>query len=107
MACYTRAPAPGGRRGLDLVKSPVHQAAERFGIPVLTPKSLRNAEAQAEFASFGADAAIVVAYGLILPVPVLEAVPLAASTSTVRPCPAGAARPPSSAPSWPAMLKPP
>ncbi len=76
VACYTRAPAPGGRRGLDLVKSPVHQAAERFGIPVLTPKSLRNAEAQAEFASFGADAAIVVAYGLILPVPVLDAVPL-------------------------------
>ncbi len=76
VACYTRAPAPGGRRGLDLVKSPVHQAAERFGIPVLTPKTLRNAEAQAEFASFGADAAIVVAYGLILPVPVLDAVPL-------------------------------
>jgi len=76
VACYTRAPAPGGRRGLDLMKSPVHQAAERFGIPVLTPKSLRNAEAQAEFANFDADAAIVVAYGLILPVPVLEAVPL-------------------------------
>ncbi len=68
----TRARRPGGRRGLDLVKSPVHQAAERFGIPVLTPKTLRNAEAQAEFASFGADAAIVVAYGLILPVPVLK-----------------------------------
>ncbi|MGL5448112.1 MAG: methionyl-tRNA formyltransferase, partial [Rhabdaerophilum sp.] len=76
VAVYTRAPAPGGRRGLELVKSPAHQAAERFGIPVLTPKSLRNAEAQAEFASFGADAAIVVAYGLILPVPVLETVPL-------------------------------
>ncbi|MCA3642107.1 MAG: methionyl-tRNA formyltransferase [Methylobacterium sp.] len=76
VAVYTRAPAPGGRRGLDLVKSPVHQAAERFRLPVFTPKSLRNAEAQAEFASFGADAAIVVAYGLILPVPVLEAVPL-------------------------------
>lgn len=75
-AVYTRAPAPGGRRGLELVKSPVHVAAERFTIPVLTPKSLRSAEAQAEFASFGADAAIVVAYGLILPVPVLEAVPL-------------------------------
>lgn len=76
VAVYTRAPAPGGRRGLELVKSPVHEAAERFGIPVLTPKSLRPAEAQAEFASFGADAAVVVAYGLILPVPVLEAVPL-------------------------------
>lgn len=76
VAVYTRAPAPGGRRGLELVKSPVHQAAERFGIPVLTPKTLRTPEAQSEFASFGADAAIVVAYGLILPVPVLEAVPL-------------------------------
>lgn len=75
-AVYTRAPAPGGRRGLELLKSPVHQAAERFGIPVFTPKSLRNPQAQAEFASFGADAAVVVAYGLILPVPVLEAVPL-------------------------------
>jgi len=76
VAVYTRAPAPGGRRGLELVKSPVHQAAERFSIPVLTPKSLRSAEAQAEFAGFGADAAIVVAYGLILPVPVLGSVPL-------------------------------
>jgi methionyl-tRNA formyltransferase len=76
VAVYTRAPAPGGRRGLENVKSPVHQAAEKFGIPVLTPKTLRHAEAQAEFAGFGADAAIVVAYGLILPVPVLEAVPL-------------------------------
>ncbi|CAN1494032.1 Fmt Methionyl-tRNA formyltransferase [Rhabdaerophilaceae bacterium] len=76
VAVYTRAPAPGGRRGLDLVKSPVHQAAERFGIPVLTPKSLRSAEAKAEFAAFGADAGVVVAYGLLLPVSVLEAVPL-------------------------------
>jgi methionyl-tRNA formyltransferase len=76
VAAYTRAPAPGGRRGLELVKSPVHQAAERFGIPVLTPKSLRGPEAQAEFAQFGADAAIVVAYGLILPLSVLQAVPL-------------------------------
>ena len=76
VAVYTRAPAPGGRRGLDLVKSPVHLAAERFGIPVLTPKSLRSPDVQAEFAAFGADAAVVVAYGLLLPVPVLEAVPL-------------------------------
>jgi methionyl-tRNA formyltransferase len=76
VAAYTRAPAPGGRRGLEMVKSPVHLAAERFGIPVLTPKSLRGPEAQAEFARFGADAAIVVAYGLILPLSVLQAVPL-------------------------------
>lgn len=76
VAVYTRPPAARGRRGLELVNSPVHQAAERFGLNVLTPKSLRNAEAQAEFARFGADAAVVVAYGLLLPVSVLEAVPL-------------------------------
>ena len=73
VACYTRAPAPGGRRGLELVPSPVHQAAEKFGIPVLTPKSLRNAQAQAEFVGFEADVAVVVAYGLILPKAVLDA----------------------------------
>jgi len=42
VACYTRAPKPAGRRGLELTKSPVHVAAEKFGIPVFTPKSLRN-----------------------------------------------------------------
>lgn len=72
-AVYTRAPAPAGRRGLDLVPSPVQQAAEGFGIPVFTPKSLRNAEVQAEFAAHQADVAVVVAYGLLLPKPVLEA----------------------------------
>lgn len=72
-ACYTRAPAPAGRRGLDLVESPVHRTANRFGIPVHTPKTLRDAAAQAEFAAFEADVAVVVAYGLILPKPVLEA----------------------------------
>ena len=73
VAVYTRAPAPGGRRGLELVESPVHQAANRFGIPVFTPKSLRNPEAQAAFAAHDADVAVVVAYGLILPKPVLDA----------------------------------
>ncbi len=72
VAAYTRAPSPAGR-GMELRKSPVHQAAERFGIPVLHPKSLRTAEAQAEFAAFEADVAVVVAYGLILPQPVLDA----------------------------------
>jgi len=73
VACYTRAPKPAGRRGLELTRSPVHETADRFGIPVLTPKSLRNeAEAQA-FAAFDADVAVVVAYGLILPAPILEA----------------------------------
>lgn len=73
VAAYTRAPAPGGRRGLELVKSPVHRAAEGFGIPVLTPKTLKTPEAQAEFAAFEADVAVVVAYGLLLPQVVLDA----------------------------------
>lgn len=73
VACYTRAPAPGGRRGLELVPSPVHQAAEKFGIPVFTPKSLKSPEEQAQFAAFEADVAVVVAYGLLLPKPILDA----------------------------------
>ncbi|MDI4664263.1 methionyl-tRNA formyltransferase [Xanthobacter autotrophicus] len=73
VAVYTRAPAPAGRRGLDLTPSPVHQVAERFGLKVLTPKSLRSAEAAAEFAVHDADVAVVVAYGLILPPAILAA----------------------------------
>ncbi len=72
-AVYTRAAKPGGRRGLELVPSPVEREATRLGIPVLTPKTLKTPEAQAEFAAFNADAAVVVAYGLILPKPVLDA----------------------------------
>ena len=74
-AVYARAPKPAGR-GMDLQDSPVAREAKRFGIPVLTPSTLRNAEAQAEFAAHDADAAVVVAYGLILPKQVLDAVPL-------------------------------
>jgi methionyl-tRNA formyltransferase len=73
VAVYTRAPKPGGRRGLDLVPTPVAREAEKLGLKVLTPKTLRDDEAQAEFAAFKADAAVVVAYGLILPKAVLEA----------------------------------
>ena len=73
VAVYTRAAKPGGRRGLDLVPTPVEREATKLGLKVLTPKTLRNDEAQAEFAAFNADAAIVVAYGLILPKPILEA----------------------------------
>jgi methionyl-tRNA formyltransferase len=75
VAVYTRAPKPAGR-GMDLQVTPVEREARRFGIPVLTPKTLRSDEAVAAFRAHGADAAVVVAYGLILPVPVLEAVPL-------------------------------
>lgn len=73
VACYTRAPKPAGRRGLELTPSPVHQTAERFGISVFTPKTLRDADTQARFAAHEADVAVVVAYGLILPRPVLDA----------------------------------
>jgi methionyl-tRNA formyltransferase len=71
-AIYTRAPQPAGR-GMELRPSPVESEARRHGIPVLTPKTLRTPEAQEEFHSHRADAAVVVAYGLILPKPVLDA----------------------------------
>lgn len=73
VAVYTRAPARGGRRGLEITKSPVHLAAESFGIPIFTPKTLRDVEAQSAFRSLGADVAIVAAYGLLLPTSILEA----------------------------------
>jgi len=74
-AVYSRAPKPAGR-GMDLQDSPVAREAKRLGIPVLTPSTFKTADAQAEFAAFDADAAVVVAYGLILPIGVLDAVPL-------------------------------
>ena len=75
VAVYTRAAKPGGR-GMDLQETPVAREAQRFGIPVLTPKTLRTEEAVAEFRAHNADATVVVAYGLILPKPILETVPL-------------------------------
>ncbi len=54
-------------------KTPIHQLAETLGLPVRTPRRLKNAEEQAAFAALGADLAVVVAYGLILPKPVLDA----------------------------------
>jgi methionyl-tRNA formyltransferase len=74
-AVYTRAAKPAGR-GMDVQVTPVEREARRFGIPVLTPKTLRTGEAVAAFRAHGADAAVVVAYGLILPKPILDAVPL-------------------------------
>src|SRR3954464_6877793 len=73
-AVYTRAPKPAGR-GMELQVTPVEGGARRFNIPVLTPKTLRTDEALETFRAHKADAAVVVAYGLILPVPILEAVP--------------------------------
>ena len=72
VAVYTRAPKPAGR-GQEERKSPVHLAAEGFGIPVFTPKSLKGEAEQIVFASHEADVAVVVAYGLLLPKPVLDA----------------------------------
>ena len=72
-AVYTRAPKPAGRRGLELTPSPVEREARRLGLNVVTPVTLKTADAQAAFATHGADAAVVVAYGMILPKPVLEA----------------------------------
>ena len=73
VAIYTRQPARGGRRGLEIRKTRVHAAADSLGVPVFTPSTLRDAEVQKAFRAFAADVAVVSAYGLILPVPVLEA----------------------------------
>jgi methionyl-tRNA formyltransferase len=69
---YSQPPRPSGR-GQKLQPSPVQVAAERHGIAVRSPVSLKSADAQAAFAALGLDAAVVVAYGLLLPKPVLEA----------------------------------
>jgi methionyl-tRNA formyltransferase len=71
-AVYTQPPRPAGR-GHRLQPSPVQLFAEEKGFPVRSPLSLRKAPAQEEFAAFGADIAVVAAYGLILPQPVLDA----------------------------------
>ncbi|MDA9476151.1 methionyl-tRNA formyltransferase [Bradyrhizobium sp. CCBAU 65884] len=73
VAVYTRAPKPGGRRGLQLQPTPVEEAARKLGIPVRTPKTLKIQEALDEFSAFDADAAVVVAYGMILPQAILDA----------------------------------
>jgi methionyl-tRNA formyltransferase len=75
VAVYTRAPKPAGR-GMAPLPSPVERAATRLRLPVLAPESLRLPDAQAAFAAHRADAAVVVAYGLILPRPILAAVRL-------------------------------
>jgi methionyl-tRNA formyltransferase len=71
-AAYTQPPRPAGR-GKQLQKSPVQLAAEARGIEVRHPVSLKGAEEQAAFAALEADIAVVAAYGLILPQPVLDA----------------------------------
>ncbi len=73
VAVYTKAPKPGGRRGLELTKTAVHQRAEHLGLPVRTPVTLKSEEAIAELLALQADVAIVAAYGLILPPQALAA----------------------------------
>jgi methionyl-tRNA formyltransferase len=75
VAVYTRAPKPAGR-GMKLQPTPVEQEARRLGIPVLTPTTLKTPEALDEFRAHHADAAVVVAYGMILPQAILDAPPL-------------------------------
>ncbi|MBX9588970.1 MAG: methionyl-tRNA formyltransferase [Hyphomonadaceae bacterium] len=72
VAAYTQPPRPAGR-GLDARKAAVHRFADRAGIPVRTPQTLKAGDARQMFADLEADVAVVVAYGLILPQPVLAA----------------------------------
>jgi len=73
VAVYSQPPRPAGRRGLEVLPSPVHRTADALGIPVFTPKSLKSEDEQAAFRALNADAAVVVAYGLILPKAILDA----------------------------------
>jgi methionyl-tRNA formyltransferase len=70
-AVYTRVAKPAGR-GMKLQPTPVEREARRLGIPVLTPSTLKTSEAQAEFRAHDAEAAVVVAYGMILPQAILD-----------------------------------
>ena len=71
-AVYTRAPKPAGR-GMDTQRTPVEREAGRLALSVHTPRTLKDAEAQKVFREHNADVAVVIAYGLILPKPILEA----------------------------------
>lgn len=70
-AVLTRAPAPAGRKH-KLVQSAVHDAAEALGLPVMTPRTLKDAEVQANIRDAAVEAVAVVAYGLIIPKPLLD-----------------------------------
>ncbi len=72
VAVYTQPPRPAGR-GMAEQPSPVHEKARELGLPLVMPKTLRIEAASRLFASHAADVAVVVAYGLILPKPILDA----------------------------------
>ena len=92
VAVYTQPPRPAGR-GKKLQPSAVQRAAEELGIDVRTPKSLKSPEEQAAFAALEADVAVVAAYGLILPQPILDAPKLGCLNvhASILPCWRGAA----------------
>jgi methionyl-tRNA formyltransferase len=69
---YTRVAKPAGR-GMEVQPTLVEREARKLGLPVLTPATLKTAEAQAAFRAHNADAAVVIAYGMILPKAILEA----------------------------------
>ncbi|MGB3746370.1 MAG: methionyl-tRNA formyltransferase [Xanthobacteraceae bacterium] len=75
VAVYTRLPRPAGR-GMSVQASPIAHEAERFGLPVFSPKTLRETSAVDAMRAHHADAAVAVAYGLILPKPILDLFPL-------------------------------
>jgi methionyl-tRNA formyltransferase len=72
VAVYTRAPKPAGR-GMDSQRTPVEREARRLALNVHTPKTLKDNDAAEIFSAHNADVAVVVAYGLILPKPILDA----------------------------------
>ncbi|WP_375648758.1 methionyl-tRNA formyltransferase [Bartonella sp. OT172YNZD] len=72
IAVYSQPPRPAGRRGLKLIPSSVQSAAQERSIPVFTPQTLKTIQQQEQFATLSIDAAIVVAYGLLLPKAILE-----------------------------------
>jgi len=78
VSAYSQPPRPGGRRGLDLQKSPVHQAAEELGIGVRHPLNFRDQTDREAFIALNADVAVVVAYGLLLPEAILNGTRLGA-----------------------------
>ena len=73
VAVYTKAPKPGGRRGLEITKTSVHKKSDALGLRVRTPATLRTPDAVEDLRSLHADVAIVAAYELILPRDVLSA----------------------------------
>jgi methionyl-tRNA formyltransferase len=72
VCAYSQPPRPAGR-GKGERKTAIHERAEQLAIPVRTPRTLRDADEQARFRALNADIAVVAAYGLILPKPILEA----------------------------------